>query len=167
MTTIEWTQRPGTKGESWNPIRARNKATGGVGHYCVHKSAGCKNCYAERFQPRVHNPIRYAAQDRDKVERLTAALLPLARKRIPKVRTYNAGAFSFLFSEIDDARAALSASPAAIPAQSGDGRADTPEAAPKKFCNHPACGIWFPDDGPTCTRYADSDCALRKRDETV
>lgn len=59
---IEWTDA------TWNPIRARNKATGGVGHYCVHASEGCRNCYAERLQPRFKNPIRYALQDRDKVE---------------------------------------------------------------------------------------------------
>ncbi len=61
-TRIQWAT------DSWNPIRARNKATGGRGHFCVHVSDGCKNCYAERMQPRFYNPIRYAAQDRDKVE---------------------------------------------------------------------------------------------------
>jgi protein gp37 len=59
---IEWTDA------SWNPVRARNLATGGVGHFCVHASEGCRNCYAERLQPRFMNPIRFAAQDRDKVE---------------------------------------------------------------------------------------------------
>ena len=69
MTEIEWTHRPGTKGESWNPIRARNRATGGVGHFCEHVSEGCRNCYAEAMQGwRFDNPIRYAAQDRAKVE---------------------------------------------------------------------------------------------------
>ncbi|MDH3914197.1 MAG: phage Gp37/Gp68 family protein [Rhodospirillales bacterium] len=68
MTKIEWTQRPGTIGVSWNPIRARNQITGGLGHFCEHVSEGCRNCYAERMQPRFWNRIRYAAQDRDKVE---------------------------------------------------------------------------------------------------
>lgn len=68
MTTIEWTHRPGTKGESWNPIRARNLASGKIGHYCVKVSAGCANCYAERLQCRFGNDARYAAQDRDKVD---------------------------------------------------------------------------------------------------
>lgn len=63
MTKIEWTHRPGTRGVSWNPLRARNKATGGMGHYCVKVSPGCEHCYAERMQPRFTNPIRYAAQD--------------------------------------------------------------------------------------------------------
>lgn len=59
---IEWTDA------SWNPIRARNKETGGVGHFCIHVSEGCRNCYAERMQKRFGNPARYVAQHRDKVE---------------------------------------------------------------------------------------------------
>ena len=59
---IEWTD------STWNPLRARNRATGGVGHFCVHASEGCRNSYAERQQPRFRNRIRFAAQDRDKVE---------------------------------------------------------------------------------------------------
>lgn len=61
-TPIEWTDA------TWNPIRARNLKTGGVGHFCVHASPGCQFCYAERQQPRFRNPIRYAAQDRKTVE---------------------------------------------------------------------------------------------------
>uniref|UniRef100_UPI0032B1BC34 DUF5131 family protein n=1 Tax=uncultured Thalassospira sp. TaxID=404382 RepID=UPI0032B1BC34 len=68
MTKIEWTQREGTKGKTWNPMRARNKKTGGVGHFCEKVSPGCKNCYAETFQKRFKNPVRYAAQDADQVE---------------------------------------------------------------------------------------------------
>jgi len=67
-TKIQWTHRPGTTGESWNPIRARNILTGGIGHFCIHKTDGCRSCYTERLQPRFRNPIRYAAQDRGKVE---------------------------------------------------------------------------------------------------
>lgn len=59
---IEWTDA------SWNPIRARNKATGKVGHFCEKLSAGCKHCYAARMQPRFGNPIQYGPQDLDKVE---------------------------------------------------------------------------------------------------
>lgn len=36
-TKIEWTHRPGTKGEVWNPV------TG-----CTKVSEGCRHCYAER-----------------------------------------------------------------------------------------------------------------------
>jgi len=79
---IEWTD------ESWNPIRARNKETGGVGHFCVKVSAGCQGCYAEAMQKRLfNNPVRYAAQDRDRVEIFLdekALLKPLAWKQ-PRV----------------------------------------------------------------------------------
>jgi len=76
-TKIEWARnRDGSAGETWNPIRARNLATSrsgrgagsGIGHFCEHVSEGCRNCYAERMQPRFGNPIRYAAQDRGKVD---------------------------------------------------------------------------------------------------
>lgn len=64
MTSIEWTQMPGFKGETWNPIRRK---VGGefAGHFCVKVDAGCKNCYAERTQPRFGHPIRYGAQELD------------------------------------------------------------------------------------------------------
>lgn len=68
MTKIEWTHRPGTKGERWNPVKARNKKTGGIGHFCTKVSKGCNNCYAANFQPRFKNPVRYAKQDADQVE---------------------------------------------------------------------------------------------------
>jgi protein gp37 len=63
-TSIEWAD------DSWNPIRARNRETGVVGHYCVKISPGCKQCYAEALNlgwP-IYSGNRYAAQDRDKVE---------------------------------------------------------------------------------------------------
>lgn len=46
-TSIEWTRNnDGSEGESWNPIRARNKETGKLGHACVRCSPGCLHCYA-------------------------------------------------------------------------------------------------------------------------
>ncbi len=42
-SSIEWTDA------TWNPIRARNKATGKLGWHCEHASEGCRNCYAEAF----------------------------------------------------------------------------------------------------------------------
>jgi len=62
VTTIEWTN------STLNPIRARNRATGGIGHYCFKVSPECENCYAETFQPRVNNVIRFAKQDERLVE---------------------------------------------------------------------------------------------------
>lgn len=48
ITTIEWTQRPGTIGETWNPTTGCNKV-----------SQGCKHCYAETMHKRLramHQP---------------------------------------------------------------------------------------------------------------
>ena len=42
MTTIEWTRRPGTKGETWNPV---------VG--CDIVSPGCTHCYAMKRAERI------------------------------------------------------------------------------------------------------------------
>lgn len=105
MTKIEWTHRPGTTGVSWNPIRARNKATGGVGHFCVHVSAGCANCYAERMQKRLfNNPIRYAAQDREKVEIFLDDMILTNPLRWKKPRTIFICSMTDLFGEwVEDA----------------------------------------------------------------
>ena len=42
VTTIEWTKRPGTIGETWNPTSGCNKV-----------DRGCKNCYAEIMHRRL------------------------------------------------------------------------------------------------------------------
>lgn len=48
MTNIEWAKNEdGSKGKTWNPIRARHKETGKVGWYCEHVHEGCTICYAE------------------------------------------------------------------------------------------------------------------------
>jgi protein gp37 len=47
-TKIEWTDA------TWNPVRARAIATGRTGWHCVHKSEGCRNCYAEQL-----NKVRF------------------------------------------------------------------------------------------------------------
>lgn len=44
-TTIEWTQRPGTVGKTWNVCRG-----------CSYESPGCKNCYAARIAGRFSGP---------------------------------------------------------------------------------------------------------------
>lgn len=61
-TAIEYTD------ETWNPIRARNKKTGGLGHFCEKTSPGCTGCYAERLQVRFKNNIKYNRAHRDEVE---------------------------------------------------------------------------------------------------
>lgn len=73
-TTIEWVSNPGGRAETWNPIRALNLETGGRGHFCVHVSDGCKNCYAERLQTRFQNPVRFAKQDSSKVKLYLSAV---------------------------------------------------------------------------------------------
>ena len=56
MTSIEWCQNPdGSKGKSWNPIRARNIKTGRVGHYCEHVTDACRFCYAEWLNLNTRN----------------------------------------------------------------------------------------------------------------
>lgn len=52
VTTIEWTKRPGTIGETWNPTTGCNKV-----------DRGCKNCYAETMHKRLHamGQVKYAA----------------------------------------------------------------------------------------------------------
>lgn len=42
VTSIEWTKRPGTIGEVWNPVTGCNKV-----------DRGCKNCYAEIMHKRL------------------------------------------------------------------------------------------------------------------
>jgi protein gp37 len=37
---IEWTDA------TWNPLRARHRATGKVGWHCVKISPACEHCYA-------------------------------------------------------------------------------------------------------------------------
>lgn len=61
-TSIQWCDH------SINPIRARNKATGAVGHYCEKVAAGCTSCYSSAFQKRFGMPPFGASQHRDEVE---------------------------------------------------------------------------------------------------
>lgn len=77
-TSIEWTDR------SVNPIRARDRATGAEGHWCVKISPGCKGCYASRTQPRF-KMHEYVAGNRDKVEVYLdrARFDEVLRRRIP------------------------------------------------------------------------------------
>ena len=72
-TLIEWAANPdGSPGNTWNPIRARDRQTGLEGTFCVHASDGCRNCYAETFQarklPRNGIGLPYAAQYLDRVD---------------------------------------------------------------------------------------------------
>src|SRR5208282_865259 len=61
-TKIEWTD------QTDNPIRARAIATGKRGWFCEKISPGCAHCYAERMNGWRGNGIRFAADQRAKVE---------------------------------------------------------------------------------------------------
>lgn len=88
-TSIEWTSTVNadgsvTPGSSWNPLRARNKATGSVGWHCTKPSAGCKNCYAERMNKRLGTGLPYTIGASDQVEVYLdekALMLPLNWKK--------------------------------------------------------------------------------------
>lgn len=72
MTSIEWTQRPGTNGVTLNPIRARNRETGKGGWFCIHVNDDCTRCYAETLNMRGGdsggNGVAYKAQMLSQVE---------------------------------------------------------------------------------------------------
>lgn len=59
---IEWTDA------SWNPIRARNKATGKVGWYCEHATTGCINCYSESMNHRLGTGLPFKPGHRKDVD---------------------------------------------------------------------------------------------------
>jgi protein gp37 len=60
-TSIEWTDH------SVSPVRARDKATGKVFHFCEKISPGCAHCYAATMAKRFGLPD-YVKANRDKVE---------------------------------------------------------------------------------------------------
>lgn len=67
-TSIEWTQRPGTVGMTWNPIRARRKSTGKTGTFCTKISPGCKNCYASGINKRFGTGLGFEVPNLDEHE---------------------------------------------------------------------------------------------------
>ena len=61
-SAIEWTDA------TWNPIRARNLATGKVGWHCEHVTPGCEHCYAERDNHRFGTKLPFKPGHRKDVE---------------------------------------------------------------------------------------------------
>lgn len=62
---IEWTDA------TWNPLRAREKATGKVGWHCELYGPGCAHCYAQRINGRgliIGTGLPYTRSSRDQVE---------------------------------------------------------------------------------------------------
>lgn len=80
-TKIEWT------GETWNPIRARDKQTGKIGWFCEHASDGCRFCYAETMNRWRGNGIDYIKQNRDQIEIFIDEKTLLKPKEWQKSRT--------------------------------------------------------------------------------
>ncbi len=78
-TTIEWAQF------TTNPIRARDRETGKVGHWCEKVSAGCANCYSSTLQTFRFHGHPFDVRFRDKVEVYfePRALDEVLRRRIP------------------------------------------------------------------------------------
>jgi protein gp37 len=54
-TKIEWTDA------TWNPLRAKNPATGKLGHHCVKISPACAHCYAATMNKRFGTGLEYSA----------------------------------------------------------------------------------------------------------
>jgi protein gp37 len=79
---IEWCDA------SWNPIRAQRTSDGRMGHFCIHASEGCRNCYAEAINHRLGTGIDFKAQNRNEVEIVVpdkALMEPLKWKRPRKI----------------------------------------------------------------------------------
>ncbi|MER8811412.1 phage Gp37/Gp68 family protein [Mesorhizobium sp. M0965] len=116
-TSIEWTQRPGTKGASWNPIRARNRATGKVGWHCTHDSEGCRFCYAEGFNLRLGTGLAYKPGHERDIEIFLDEKTLTAPLRWKAARTIFCGSMTDLFApfvsdaELDDIFAIAALSP--------------------------------------------------------
>jgi protein gp37 len=61
-TSIEWTNL------TWNPLRAKHRATGKTGTFCTRISPGCTNCYASAINKRFGNGLEYTAPNLPNVE---------------------------------------------------------------------------------------------------
>lgn len=86
VTTIEWTQRPGTIGETWNPTTGCNKV-----------DRGCKHCYAEQ----MHRRLQAMGQKKYQQDFLKGAVIHQDTLQIPygwlKPRTVFVNSMSDLF----------------------------------------------------------------------
>lgn len=61
-SNIEWTDA------TWNPIRARHRATGKVGWHCEHATTGCEFCYSEGFNKRLGTGLPFKPGHRKDIE---------------------------------------------------------------------------------------------------
>jgi len=83
MTTkIEWTD------ETFNPIRARNRATGKVGWHCEHVTPGCEHCYSETMNRQLGTGLPFKLGHREDIELFLdekTLMRPLRWKRPRKI----------------------------------------------------------------------------------
>jgi protein gp37 len=78
-TTISWTDH------SVNPIRARHRVTGKVGHFCEKVSPGCANCYSSALQSFRFGTPAFSTPDADQMECFLdeGKLAEVRRRRAP------------------------------------------------------------------------------------
>jgi protein gp37 len=73
---IEWTDA------TWNPVAAFDRTTKKRGWFCIKKSEGCRNCYAEAMNKWRGNGLSYSAGNLKHIEfKLVNLNLPLRWKR--------------------------------------------------------------------------------------
>lgn len=92
-SAIEWTDA------SWNPIRARNKATGKVGWHCEHATTGCEFCYAEGFNMRLGTKLPFKPGHRKDIEIFLDETMLTQPLRWKKPRKIFVGSMTDLFAD--------------------------------------------------------------------
>lgn len=99
-TSIEWTRgADGSKGATWNPIRARNKATGKMGWHCAHVSPGCINCYAENINKRLGTALPFKPSHERDIEIFLDEAMLFAPLRWKRPRNIFVGSMTDLFAD--------------------------------------------------------------------
>jgi protein gp37 len=92
-SAIEWTDA------TWNPIRARNKASGKVGWHCEHLTTGCEHCYAEGFNARLGTGLPFKPGHRKDIELFLDENMLTQPLRWKKPRTIFVGSMTDLFAD--------------------------------------------------------------------
>jgi protein gp37 len=92
-TKIEWAT------DSWNPIRARNKATGKIGWHCQHVTTGCEFCYAEGINKRLGTGLPFKPGHSKDIELFLDEKMLLAPLRWRKPRMVFVCSMTDLFAD--------------------------------------------------------------------
>ena len=90
---IEWTDA------TWNPIRARNLATGKIGWHCEHVSEGCRFCYAETLNRRLGTGLDFKPGHRADLQIFLDEKMLLAPLRWKNPRRIFVNSMSDTFAE--------------------------------------------------------------------